>query len=166
MRNLRKMWSRSGWMVAAILGASAAVWAAEPPVDRAARTEEVRKTELAFASAVMDRKPEVFKAMLDPDAVFVGGDGVTRGRDAIAAAWMSFFADGAPYFEWHPEVVELSGDGDLGLSRGPWTIRTKDKDGNPKEIRGTYNSIWRRQADGSWKIVFDAGCSPCPPCGG
>jgi ketosteroid isomerase-like protein len=32
-------------------------------------------------------------------------------------------------------------------------------------VKGLYNSIWQRQTDGSWRIIFDAGCSPCPACG-
>ena len=80
-------------------------------------------------------------------------------------AWKGYFGPERPYFEWHPDVVELSADGNLGLSRGPWVIRTRDKEGKEVEIRGLYNSIWQRQADGSWRILFDAGCSPCPTCG-
>jgi ketosteroid isomerase-like protein len=34
----------------------------------------------------------------------------------------------------------------------------RDPDG--RQI-GTFNSVWRREADGSWKVVFDKGCPPC-----
>jgi ketosteroid isomerase-like protein len=134
--------------------------------DRAARAEEVRQAELAFAASVMENRPERFAAMLADDAVFVGGGGVTRGREAIVEAWRGYFGENRPWFEWHPEVVELSADGSLGLTRGPWTIRTKDEKGAPVELEGLFNSVWRRQADGSWRVLFDAGCSPCPACGG
>jgi len=26
---------------------------------------------------------------------------------------------------------------------------------------GTFNSIWQKQKDGSWQIIFDKGCPPC-----
>jgi ketosteroid isomerase-like protein len=26
---------------------------------------------------------------------------------------------------------------------------------------GTFNSVWRRESDGSWKVVFDKGCDAC-----
>jgi ketosteroid isomerase-like protein len=28
---------------------------------------------------------------------------------------------------------------------------------------GTFTSIWRRESDGRWRIVFDKGCPPCDP---
>ncbi len=147
------------------LASAAGALAGEPSgFDRAARTAEVRAIENAFAASVMENKPEVFSSFIDEDAVFVGGSGSKRGRAEIVEAWKGFFAEGRPSFEWHAEVVELSGDGTLGLTRGPWTIRFKDKEGNEVEQAGLFNSVWRRQADGGWKIVFDAGCSPCPKC--
>ena len=154
-------------LLATVAGSSAGVAAngSDAAAERAARIEQVRAVEMAFAKAVMDDKPDAFAALLDEGAVFVSGKNVTRGKAAIVAGWKDFFGPARPYFEWHPEVVELSADGNLGLSRGPWVIRTKDKDGKEIEIKGLYNSVWQRQADGSWRIIFDAGCSPCPACG-
>ena len=144
---------------------SSSVAGADAAAERAARIEQVRAAEIAFARSVMDDKPEIFAGLLDEGTVFVSGKSVTRGKSAVVAGWKDFFGPDRPYFEWHPEVVELSADGNLGLSRGPWVIRTKDKEGKEVEIQGLYNSIWQRQADGTWKIIFDAGCGPCPACG-
>jgi ketosteroid isomerase-like protein len=47
--------------------------------------------------------------------------------------------------------VEVLDSGTLALSAGP----VRDPKG--QQI-GTFNSIWRREADGSWKIIFDKGC--------
>lgn len=147
------------------LAAIAAEPEAAPAFDRAARVEEVRQAELAFARSVIENRPDRFAAAIADDAVFVGA-AVSRGRAAIVEAWQGYFAEGRPQFEWHPEVVEVSVDGELGLSRGPWTIRTKGPDGREVELSGTFNSVWRRQADGSWRVLFDAGCGPCPRCAG
>lgn len=137
---------------------------APPPVDRVALTEEVRATELAFAKTVVDDDIEKWATFIDSEAVFISGMNVTRGRVAVIESWKGSFGPGRPYFEWHPEVVELSPDATFALSRGPWTIRTTGKKGKVKETKGVFNSIWRRQLDGSWKVVFDAGCPTCPDC--
>jgi len=123
--------------------------------------ESLRATELAFAATVRDRDLAKFESFLAADAVFIDGDQALHGKAAIVAAWKSLFAADAPYFEWHPDFSELAGEGRLGLSRGPWTSRAKGKDGKEVEQHGVFNSIWRRGADGKWKIVFDAGCAPC-----
>ena len=39
-----------------------------------------------------------------------------------------------------------------------------DKRGRVKETKGVFNSIWRRHPDGSWKVLYDAGCPPCADC--
>jgi ketosteroid isomerase-like protein len=137
---------------------------APPPIDRAALVEQVRAAELAFAKTVADDRIDQFVTFLDSEAVFVTGMKETKGPAAIVEAWAGSFGPNRPYFEWHPEVIELSPDATFALSRGPWTIRTTDKRGKVKESKGVFNTIWRRQTDGSWKVLYDAGCSPCPEC--
>ena len=132
--------------------------------ERARIADEVRRIELAFAAAVTENRPADFAAHLDDEAVFVGGAGVLRGKQKIVAAWSGYFGEGRPHFEWHPEIVEVSRDGTLGITRGPWTLRATDADGKATAQSGLFNSIWQRQSDGSWRIVFDAGCAPCPAC--
>jgi ketosteroid isomerase-like protein len=158
--------SRGPLSLASVLFASlAALVDAAPGADRTALVEQVRAAEIAFAKSVLDGKPEVFASFLDPETVFVSGATVTRGKAAVLDSWKGFFEPQRPYFEWHPEVVELTADGTLGLSRGPWVLRAKDKEGKEVERKGVFNSVWRLQPDGSWKVIFDAGCSPCPTCG-
>ena len=93
---------------------------------------------------------------IDADARFVG-DGVSRGPEAVAAAWSVFFAADGPRIKWRPQIVEVLEDGTLALSRGPYVMTVTDADGVETEHWGTFNSVWRLQDDGSWKVVFDAG---------
>lgn len=152
-------------MAAGLLAAGAsAPAAAEEAIAREALIEQVRQSEIAFAATVAARDKMRFAAMIAEDAVFVGGGGATRGREAIVQAWSRFFEPTAPEFVWRPEIVELSADGTLGFTRGPWTMKGKDAQGEPIDLAGIFNSVWRRQADGGWRVVFDAGCSPCPAC--
>lgn len=136
----------------------------EPPIDRAALVEQVRAAELAFAKTVADDRIDLFEGFLDPEAVFISGMTTTRGKAAIVESWRGSFGPGRPDFTWQPEVIELAPDATFALSRGPWVIRTADKRGRVKEVKGVFSSIWRRQADGSWKVLYDAGCPPCPSC--
>ena len=127
------------------------------PADEAA--DSLRAAELAFAASVAEGDLERFTSFLDEEAIFASA-GVLRGREAIVQAWSVFFAEGGPDLTWEPAVVEVRSDG-LGLSRGPYTLTVTAPDGTETTSSGLFVSIWRRQADGGWKILFDSGCPPC-----
>lgn len=121
------------------------------PAGVAPRQQEVRLREQAFAKTMADRNLAAFTSFLSDEAVFIGGAGATRGPQEITAAWKRFFDGPQPPFSWQPETVEVLASGTLALSSGPVL--------DPKGTRiGTFNSTWRREADGIWRIVFDKGC--------
>jgi ketosteroid isomerase-like protein len=130
------------------------ILAAERPADAAT---EVRERERAFAKTMADRNLDAFASFLSKDAIFMGGAGPLRGRDAVVAEWKKFYEGEKPPFSWEPETVEVVDSGGLALSRGPVFA----PDG--KRI-GTFTSTWRKEPDGRWRIVLDSGCPPCPAC--
>lgn len=113
----------------------------------------VRATESAFARSMADRDLAAFTAHLADETVFVGAAAL-RGRQAVADAWSRFFNGPDAPFSWEPETVVVLASGTLALSSGP--VRN-----SAGERVGTFNSVWRREADGRWRIVFDKGCPPC-----
>jgi len=113
--------------------------------------EQVRKTEAAFAKTMADRDAAAFASFLSDEAVFVGGKAVARGKAAVADQWKRFFMGAEAPFSWRPEKVEVLDSGTLAMTSGP----VFDPAG--KRI-GTFNSVWRRESDGTWKIVLDNGC--------
>ena len=117
---------------------------------------DVRCQEVAFSRAAEDRDLASFVSFLDVDARFVG-DGVLRGPDEIAAAWQVFFADDGPTIKWRPQFVEVLESGDLALTRGPYRMLAKGPDGEAVEEWGTFNSVWRKDTDDTWRIILDAG---------
>jgi len=111
---------------------------------------EVRAREIAFAKTMADRDLEAFVTFLSPEAIFFNGNTPQRGNDVIEAAWASLFEGEVAPLSWHPDVVQVLDSGDLALSSGPVL-------GPEGEARGRFNSIWRRDADGVWRVVFDKG---------
>jgi ketosteroid isomerase-like protein len=119
--------------------------------------EQVRAAETAFAKSMADRDLAAFTRFLAPDAVFVQ-DPPLRGPAAIVAAWRSYFDGAAAPFSWAPDTIAVLDSGRLAFSSGPVLA----PDGRRV---GTFNSVWRRERDGHWRIVFDHGCPACrcPP---
>lgn len=118
--------------------------------------QEVRCREIGFSHSAEEGDTERFASFIDPDARFVGGT-VRRGVAEITEGWGVFFTEGGPHIKWRPQIVEVLESGDLALSRGPFRMTSIDAAGYENEVWGTFNSVWRRQLDGEWKVVFDAG---------
>ena len=75
----------------------------------------------------------------------------------MAQEWLRFYHDPQAPFSWEPEQVEVLDSGTLALSSGP----VRDPSG---KIIASYNSIWRLEAPGHWRIIFDKGCNDACPC--
>jgi ketosteroid isomerase-like protein len=118
--------------------------------------DDVRCNEIRFSQSVENQNLESFRSFIDADARFVGGE-VSRGPDEVVAAWGTFFVADGPKIVWRPQIVEVLHDGSLALSRGVYRMTVTSETGKRTDHWGTFNSIWRRQDDGGWKIVFDAG---------
>ena len=117
-------------------------------------TEQVRRAEIAFAKTMADRDHTGFRSFLAGEAIFVGPNRVLRGAQEIAEGWKRFFEGPQAPFSWEPDQVQVLDSGTLALSSGP----VRDPSG--KRV-GTFNSIWRREPDGRWRVVIDHGCPPC-----
>jgi ketosteroid isomerase-like protein len=116
--------------------------------------QQVFAAESTFAASFARRDTTGFSAMVAPDAIFFGRTTVMRGKAAVVDGWRPLFAEKAPPFSWKPEVIEVAESGNLAFSSGP----VYDPEGRQF---GTFNSIWRREPGGSWRIVFDKGCEVC-----
>jgi ketosteroid isomerase-like protein len=121
---------------------------------REALAQQVRDAESAFAASMAARDVDAFASYVSEEAVFFGGTASLRGRDAVVAGWRRFFEGEPAPFSWSPEVVEVLDSGALAHSSGP--VRSPDG-----KVVGTFNSIWRREGDGRWRVVFDKGCDVC-----
>lgn len=123
---------------------------------------DVACREIGFSKSVEQRNIEAFKSFLDADARFVS-DAPLRGIEAIAEAWSVFMPEDGPRIKWRPQFVEVVAEGNLALTRGPYRYTVKDENGAEQHFWGTFNSVWRKQADGGWKVLFDAGGPAAKP---
>ncbi|HYI08961.1 MAG TPA: alpha/beta fold hydrolase [Thermoanaerobaculia bacterium] len=110
--------------------------------------EDVRQHEIAFAKAFADRDKEKFFSYVADDATFLGGLSTQRGKAQVVERWSRFFTGAQAPFSWIPDRVAVSADGTLGFTSGPVFA----PDG---KHAGSFQSTWRKQADGSWKVLFD-----------
>lgn len=114
---------------------------------------QVADAERAFAATMKARDHAAFARFLAEEAVFLSGTSTLRGREAIAGAWRAYYDGRQAPFSWEADQVEVLDSGTLAYSGG--TVY----DTAGKRV-GHFNSIWRLEAPGRWKIVFDRGSAP------
>jgi len=117
-------------------------------------SQQVRNIEQAFAASMANRDFDAFTAFLSDETVFFSGDAPLRGKEQVAGAWKAYFEGPDAPFSWEPREVEVLDSGTLALSSGP----VYDPDGKQVAI---FTSIWRLEAPGEWRIVFDKGNPAC-----
>lgn len=116
--------------------------------------QQVWDTETAFAATMAARDLDAFGGFLAEEAIFFSGARALRGKQQVVEAWKGLYQQVDAPFSWEPEQVEVLDSGTLALSTGP----VRDATGN---VVGRFNSIWRREPTGVWRIVFDKGSDVC-----
>ncbi|HKQ63214.1 MAG TPA: DUF4440 domain-containing protein [Candidatus Polarisedimenticolaceae bacterium] len=90
---------------------------------------------------------------------------IATGPEAVRTLFAGFHAMPALNIHWQATRAEASKSGDLGFTSGTFELSFNDPAGNPVNDRGKYVTAWRKQADGSWKVVLDIFNSDLPPPG-
>jgi len=111
---------------------------------------QVWDTERAFARSMAERDFAAFARHLSEHTIFWSGPKPLRGKAAVMAAWAPFYEGTQAPFSWEPDQVEVLADGTLAHSRGP----VRDPAG---KLFARFNSVWRQESPGVWRIVFDKG---------
>lgn len=116
--------------------------------------------EAAFAhDAAATSVRDAFLAWLAPTSVVFAPDPTNAARHYAARK-----AD-ATQLAWWPEIAVMSGAGDLGWTSGPYQWR-RGPGREPPDDTGSFVTLWRRQANGAWRVVLDAGVSQPAPADG
>ncbi len=114
--------------------------------------------EARFARDVLARGGAAFADWFAEDGVALGnGAAPSIGKVAIAKS-----ANWSPkdyQLTWTPTDAMMGPSGDMGYTWGHFEGHSKDANGNPVTTTGRYMTIWRKQPDGTWKVVLDAGAN-------
>jgi len=115
--------------------------------------DEVMDADRAFAADVQQRRLEGWVAAFDEHGSQVDEKGApVTGHDAIRAYMKGAFDDPKFQLSWEPVEASVPEEGKLGFCWGRWTLRS-----GAQESHGHYLDIWKRGADGKWRLYFDVG---------
>lgn len=151
---------RQGWGQIGLPGGGQNQSAPNPLMDPTAKPGKVLLFDLEarFAKDTKEQGGAGFASWFAEDGVALGnGQPPVIGKVAIekSANWMPQ----AYQLTWTPTDAQMGPSGDMGYTWGHFEGRSKDASGNPVLTSGRYMTIWRKQGDGSWKVVLDAGAN-------
>lgn len=131
--------------------------AASPKKMEAAK-KAIMQADLDFCAATKEKRLDGWMSYFAEDATgFPPGKKMIRGKESLRAYYATWFTDPNLVIDWKPVIAEASASGDLGMTIGEAEFRTKDKDGKPVSNPGKYLTVWKKQKDGSWKVIADLG---------
>lgn len=160
--------ARSTLMLIACLllpGAAAAQPAATAPAPATHEAErcEVWARELGFARSVADHDAIAFAEHVHADAVFgPSGPAPARGRDAVVQQWRGLIEGKGLRLAWYPAKIVVAGTGDHAWSTGPALYEDPSPAAKQRYRIGQFRSVWHRDDDGAWRVLFDDGNPPEP----
>jgi ketosteroid isomerase-like protein len=151
-------------MGALTIGVASILSACQPPADHsAAAAEAVRAADVAWAKAFSDKDAAAAAGFLEAEGVIMAPNGpAVNGQAGARAMFESYFALPGLTGAWKPAKVEASRSGELAYTSGTYEMSVNDSAGNPVPDRGKYATVWRLQADSSWKVVVDVFNSDLP----
>jgi ketosteroid isomerase-like protein len=88
---------------------------------------------------------------------------IATGKDALTKLIGSAFATPDYTLSWHANKVGVARSGELGYTSGTYDFSIKDASGKTISDKGKYLTVWKKEADGAWKVLFDTYNSDLPP---
>jgi ketosteroid isomerase-like protein len=85
---------------------------------------------------------------------------IATGKDAIAKVIADDFVHDK--IMWQANKVGVARSGDLGYTSGTTEMNVKDASGKTVVYKGKYLTVWKKQEDGSWKVLYDMFNSDLP----
>jgi uncharacterized protein (TIGR02246 family) len=131
--------------------------ATAPPDTHDADVQTLKDTEAAWVKDANTKDVEKFVAHYTDDAsVLLPNMPIITGKDAIRNALKPILADPNFALQFSSTRQDVAKSGDLGYTVGTYTMTgTNEKDKKPFTDKGKYTTIFKKQADGSWKAVVD-----------
>lgn len=129
---------------------------ATPPDTRAADEAAIRAKDGTFEQGVAAKDVDKILDLYEDGAVlFAPKAPATIGKAGIRTAFQGLLGAPGIKMSFKTTSVEVSHSGDLAVQRATFQVETTDKDGKPSTETGQGVVVWKKQSDGSWKIIAD-----------
>ena len=122
---------------------------------RAQAIEEIRQMEMAFNELLAEKGRAVaFSHYAAEDGVLSRGGEIIKGKKGI----YEFYAKSTSKdvkLTWKPDFIDVSDDLTMGYTYGQYEYSGTRENGETFSSTGIFHTVWKKQADGSWRYVYD-----------
>jgi len=154
---------RAGSLVAALAIAACAQQPAPPPDTRAADEAAIRAAIQEWSAAAAAKDAAKFSTFYAGDAVIMLEKAPDiHGMPAIREGLAGMMKDPNFALSFAADSVTVARSGDLAYETGHYAMTMSGADGKPAPEIGHYIVVWRKQADGAWKVAADVPVSDPP----
>jgi uncharacterized protein (TIGR02246 family) len=135
-----------------------------PPDTRAADEQAIRDSETAWVKEFAAKDTDKIVAHYADDGTVLLSNAPTMiGKEAIRAGMKEAVSDPNFALDLQTVKVEVAKGGDVAYSQGTYAF--KGTDAKTKKVvteKGRYVEVYKKQPDGSWKIVEDINSPEAP----
>lgn len=135
---------------------------APPKVDLKAAEDEIRALDVAWAKSAGARDLDAVVSYYSEDAqVLAPNAPIATTKAAIREGWAGLLGPEMS-LTWKDTKIEVAQSGELAYLVGAYMLEIKDAKGQVTTDKGKLLEVWKKQADGKWKVVADVFNSDLP----
>ena len=125
----------------------------------------LKDTEAAWVKDAATKDVDKWVAHYTDDAsVLLPNTPILTGKAAIRAGMSPIMSDPNFAVTFGATKIDVAKSGDLAYTQGPYSLTvTNPRTKAPEIEKGKYLTVFRKQADGTWKSVEDTFMSDTPP---
>jgi len=128
----------------------------QPPDTRAADEAALRARDAEWSKVTGAKDAAAFASFFADGGVIMPPNGPALTDRAAIEKWAAELTANPGFaVSWTVTQVEVARSGDLGYTRGTYELTLNDAKGKPMTEKGKYVTAWKKQADGTWKVVAD-----------
>jgi ketosteroid isomerase-like protein len=132
----------------------------EPSVDLEAERQALMDADQAWFESY--ENVDEFMTFVAAEATFMPAGSPADGAESFRTWWEQVHSIPGFNLVWQTTSAEVAEAGDIGYTLGTYELNM-EQDGTAMVTVGKYVTIWKKQADGSWKVVVDCFNADGPP---
>jgi len=128
----------------------------EPPDTRVLDERAIRDADAATLKAAQANDVNGAVASYADDADWLPPNApMVHGKTAIRAGWAKLMGNPGFTIDWQINKLEVARSGELAYAIYTCQMALDGANGTPITDQGKDMAVWKKQSDGSWKIVAD-----------